>query len=162
LFVGRARGNTVFKVLRERKQRDRVRQLLASHINRHYLPQVGKTDRKHERRAFCEVVWVIGWNSEDGRPDFDRVSHSVTRDINEEGLSLLLTAPLQDEQLLIGIADDGGRHFLRCQLEHCTPLGHGFYQMGLYAEEVVELDSLEIERLKQSASAHTAEPAHPV
>lgn len=149
----------MFKALRQRKQRDRVRQLLAAHISRHYLPQLGKTNRKHERRAFCEVVWVIGWDSQNQKPDFDRVSHAVTRDINEEGLALLLTAPLEDEQLLIGLDDDGGRHFLRCLLEHCTPLGHGFYQAGLYADEVVDLDPLDIERLKQTARPHTAELA---
>jgi len=148
----------VFKALRQRKQRDRVQQLLTAHISRRYLPQIGKTKRQHERRAFCEVVWVIGWDGHNGQPDFDRVSHAVTRDINKEGLSLLLTSPLEDEQLLIGLDDDGGRHFLRCLLEHCTPLGHGFYQIGLYADEVVELNPLDIERLKQSAGPRTAEP----
>jgi len=151
--------NGMFETLRKRKTRNRVQQLLASHISRHYLPQVGKTGRQQERRAFCEVVWVIGWDDENQEIDFDRVSHAVTRDISKDGLSLLRTAPLDDEQLLIGLDGDGGRHFLQCQLEHCTPLGHGFYQVGLYADEVVELDPLDIERLKQSARPHAAETA---
>jgi len=147
-----AKGAIVFKALHERKQRERVRQLLAGYISRNYLPQVSKTDRRFERRAFCEVVWMVGWDEQNQAPDFDRVRHAVTRDVNQDGLSLLLTAPLDDEQLLIGLDSGGGsRHFIRCLLEYCNPLGYGFYQAGLHAEELVELDPLDIERLKQSA-----------
>ena len=70
----------------------------------------------------------------------------------------LVLAACALDPLLIGLQDQTGPSFVRCTIEHCTPLGYGFYQIGLHPEEVVPVREDEIAKLRRSLEQHDHQP----
>ncbi|MBT4864718.1 MAG: hypothetical protein HON53_06280 [Planctomycetaceae bacterium] len=126
-----------------RKKHDEVRTLFAGYVNRNSVPQIGDSQRKAKRGAFCEVVWLIPLDSESHEPQFPSAVPILTKDICKEGLSVLHTQPLADELVMIAMEGDVSTKFVVCRREHCTPMGYGFYQIGLQPQQLIDLSPTE-------------------
>ena len=73
----------------------------------------------------------------------------MTKDICSEGLSLIHTSRVAHDRLIVGLEDAVQMHFLLCHREHCTPLGYGYYQIGVHPEEIIKLKPDVIMRLQR-------------
>ncbi|MEX0704407.1 MAG: hypothetical protein WD069_20065 [Planctomycetales bacterium] len=129
---------------RLRTRTNEVKRLMQGHMNRHYVRQVRSGGRRASRGAFCEVVWMVPCSS-DGQPQFERAVPVLTRDISADGLSLLHHEPIDEAApLWIGLHNGDETSFVRCRIEHVTPLGFGYRQLGLRPEEIAQFDPHEL------------------
>ncbi len=142
-----------------RKKKDDVRRAMYRRMNRSFARQIGERDRRDSRGAFCEVVWIIPCDDQSKRRDFSGAYPAVTRDISPEGLSLIHTSPIIAEQVLVGLQGKIEPRFLLCEIEHCTKLGYGFYQIGLHPKELINLEPEEFETLERGLKRFPAETA---
>ena len=131
------------------KKREDVRRLLSGRMNRRYFRQFRYGDRLNPRGSFCEVVWIIPYDEGSSEPQFDQLFPLVTKDISSEGLSLIHNQPIHIKRMLVGLESSVEVNFVVCELQHSTPLGYGFYQVGLLPMEVVYLDQATVEGLKR-------------
>ena len=116
------------------QKRGDVRRLLSNRANQTVLKQVRDGDRTTTRTAFCEVVWLIPC-TDGGRPiNLDESLPVVTKDISGLGLSLIHSEEIAAERVVVGLECDSGFRTILCRCEHATPLGFGFFQMGLCPE----------------------------
>ena len=136
------------------KRNDDVQRFLNRRMNLSFLPKVTGSKRHHSRGEFCEVVWILPYDEEESRAIFDEASVAVTRDISSNGLSILRTAPLNEVRAVIALEGDLEMHFILCRVMHSTPLGYGFFHIGLYPEEFLNVDATAVDdvrrRLKKS------------
>ena len=63
----------------------------------------------------------------------------VSKDISTQGVSLVHTEAVESRRVILGLEGQHGPSFIRATVEHSTPLGYGFYQIGLYPEEVLHV-----------------------
>ncbi|MEX0717525.1 MAG: hypothetical protein WD066_13110 [Planctomycetaceae bacterium] len=134
---------------RLRTRANQIKRFMQSRMNRHYVRQVRAGDRRATRGAFCEVVWMVAFDSAD-RPEFGRATPALTRDISADGLSILHHEPVDEGRpLLIGLHNGDESSFVRCRIEHVTPLGFGYRQLGLRPEEIVEFDPPELHAFRR-------------
>ena len=133
-----------------RKRHDDVQRFLNRRMNRSFLPQVvSESKRRHSRGEFCEVVWVLPYDEQEYLTVFDEARVAVTRDISPEGLSILQTSPLNEVRAVIALESDLEMHFILCRVMHSTPLGYGFFHIGLHAEEFLNVDLTAVDDLKR-------------
>jgi hypothetical protein len=92
------------------------------------------------------VVTVIPF--EDNRPRVDKSLVTVTKEFSSTGVSVVLAEPhLLDEAILV-FSLDSRTIFVRAKAKHLSPMGSGFFQLGLQMTEIVsavdypELDTL--------------------
>ena len=135
----------MFGFLLRKRQQD-VRRLLQGRINRTVARQLDDKARRARRCALCEVAWIIPY-PEGSTPDFDGGFPAVTRDVSEEGVSFIHTEPVNDDRLLLGLKNDVETFYVVGPVEHCTPLGYGFYQIGVKPFETMNVDPFEAKRL---------------
>lgn len=135
-------------------KRSEVRRFLSNRVNRSVLEQMRVGNRDMFRNAYCEIVWVIPCDDTGKELQFDAAYPVVTRDICPAGLSMIQQEPFTAKRAVIAIEGDAGRTFIRCSNEHCTSLGYGFYQVGLYPEEIVQVDPRDADAAEQAVE-HT-------
>ena len=130
-----------------RKKREDVRTLLSRLMNRRYFRQFRYGDRFDSRGSFCETVLVIPYDEDNLQPVFEQTFPVVTKDISAEGLALIHNEPISTKRMLIGIEGPHGMPFLLCELQHSTPIGYGFYQIGVHPIEVIVVDEVALREL---------------
>ncbi|MCH7988459.1 MAG: PilZ domain-containing protein [Planctomycetes bacterium] len=118
-------------------------------MNLAFLPKVIGSNRRHSRGEICEVAWVLPYDEEESCAIFDEAHVAVTRDISPEGLSILQTSPLNDVRAVIALEGDLEMHFILCRVIHSTPLGYGFFHIGLHPEEFLNVDLTAVDDLKR-------------
>ena len=118
------------------KKRDEVRRVLLGRVNRAARSISIANARLATRGTFTEVVWVIPCPSPK-TPIIRGVFPAVSRDLCTEGIGIVHGAPITEECVIIGLRDETAPRFVACTLKHCTPLGYGFYHVGLFAEAIV-------------------------
>jgi hypothetical protein len=122
------------------KRRNEVHRALTSRVNSACMEELRHTDRKTSRSVFSEVVWLVPLAG--GKtPDYAQAQPTVSKDISVDGLSLLHNRPVEADAVVIVLPGDTGPTFMRCDVEHSTPLGFGFFQVGLRPERVVHVKS---------------------
>ncbi len=72
-----------------------------------------------------------------GQPDTGKMFAAVTREFNLQGLSLVLNNPRALDKVILAFRWDGGMKFVRAKARHLSPMGAGFYQLGMQLEEMV-------------------------
>ena len=109
-------------------KRKRVQAVLTNRMNRTCFEDLSGSDRGPVRSPFCQVVFLI---SRRGRNwDFDNAAPVISRDISPEGLALIHTASITDDEVLVALADkDGSLNVVHCAVQHCSSLGYGFWQI---------------------------------
>ncbi len=125
-------------------RRKEVQTALTNRVNTVCMDGIRHADRKNERSPFSEVVWLVPTEN-NKRGDYSQALPSVSKDISVGGLSLVHSQPITAEQVVAILPGTNGPTFLRCEVEHCTRLGYGFFQVGLRPERV--LQAKENERL---------------
>ena len=133
-----------------RKRQDEVQRFLNRRMNRSFLPKVDSGNRRHSRGEFCEVAWVLAYDEEKCAPDFEDVHVVVTRDISSDGLSILQTSPINEVRVVVALEGDLETRFILCSVTHSSPLGYGFFQIGLYPEEFLHVDGDVVEEIRQN------------
>jgi hypothetical protein len=119
------------------KKRDEAKRVLHGRVNRAHARSISLANaRSATRGTLTEVVWVVPCSSA-ADADYARVFPAVCRDMCTEGIGIVHNAPITDPCVIIGLRDNTDPRFLACTLKHCTPLGYGFYHIGVIADEVV-------------------------
>ena len=142
----------------QHRKRAEVQRVLSGRINHRCFDQIRPGPRRSARSAFSEVLWVIPTNGR-GRNDFAAAYPVVGKDISPDGLSLIHTAPMTDERMLVALEGQSQPVFLACTREHCTGIGYGFYQIGLHPDEAVSISDAELSLLKGRLSEFDPRPA---
>ena len=125
---------------------EEVRRLLSRYINRDFAERFRNGARQDSRSLFSRAVWIIPFGPR-RKPNFDAAYAVVTKDLSAQGIAVLHTSPIADSELVVAIPEDQHLHFVRCEPEHSTTIGLGFYQTGLQPKELVYPESREIQRL---------------
>jgi hypothetical protein len=74
---------------------------------------------------------------------------ALSKNLSSQGLTVLLAEPIEAEQLVVGLWLDSQAYFLLGDVRHRTPLGGGYWQLGielsrrLTSTEYGSLDKLE-------------------
>ncbi len=131
------------------KKRDEVRRVLMGRMNRRFLRQFRMGDRSDPRGSFCEVVFVIPCDEDGGDPRFDSAFPVVTKEISAEGLSFIYNEPVLCERLLIGFEGKLEQIFIAFEVQHSSPLGYGFYHIGLHPQELIDVSPSSIRELEK-------------
>ena len=126
-----------------RKKRDDVRTMFAGYVNRNSVQGTCGVQRRSTRGTFSQIVWIVFVDDASGEPAFDDAIPVVTKDISLDGLAVFHTRPVDAERVLIGLEGDVSMQFVNCQVGHCTPMGYGFYQIGLQPVELIDLSPSE-------------------
>jgi hypothetical protein len=142
----------MFGFLFQRKQRD-VRQLMSRHMNRDFLRKFRYGQRQEPRGSFCRPVWVVPFEAADEKPRFDEAFAAITKDICPEGISLICRDPIEIERMLVGLGEPDDMVFTVCAFSHCTPMGLGFYQIGIHPLEVFDMRPADRDALAARAAA---------
>ncbi len=140
------------------RKRAEVQRVLAGRINHRCFADLREGGRRAPRSAFSEVLWVIPTNGR-GRNDFAAAYPVVGKDISPDGLSLIHTAPITDERMLVALEGHSQPVFLACTREHCTGIGYGFYQIGLCPDEAANVTDAELSLLKGRLQEFDPHPA---
>ena len=73
----------------------------------------------------------------DGEPRPDEAVTALTKNLSGQGMTAIMAAPLEAEQLIIGFALEGQSYYLLGNIRHRTPLGGGFWQLGIELTRLV-------------------------
>lgn len=121
------------------KKRHEVIRFMQRQMNRSRVRGVSPGQRALGRDPFCQVVWIIP-DDDLQSPVFRAAFPAVTRDISAKGLSFIHTQPVRSDSVVVGLHDELGTSFVRCSVEHSTPLGYGFYVIGVDPQELLTPD----------------------
>jgi hypothetical protein len=67
----------------------------------------------------------------DGRLCAESAMTALSKNISSQGLTAILAAPIRAEQLVICFVLEGQAYYLLGEVRHRTPLGGGFWQLGI-------------------------------
>ncbi len=142
-------------------ERSDVYRALSSRLNDQCMDGLRYQDRKVQRSEFCEVIWLV---SKKGKGfDYSQAVPAISRDLSIRGLSLVHTAPIAGGELVVAIPGKHGFSFLHCNVQHCSDLGYGFFQIGLYAAKVVTPNMADMTIWeKRKAQFRQEAPAEPI
>lgn len=56
---------------------------------------------------------------------------ALSKNLSSQGLTAILAAPVRAEQLVISFGLEGQAYYLLGEVRHRTPLGGGFWQLGI-------------------------------
>ncbi len=129
------------------KRRDEVKRVLHGRLNRAHARTLSAANaRSATRGTFTEVIWVVPVQSSKDA-DFSRVFPAVSHDLSTSGIGFIHNAPVPEQCVIVGLRDETSPRFLACTSKHCTPLGYGFYHIGLFADEVIQPGTADIEAM---------------
>ncbi len=89
-----------------------------------------------ENRVNLSVV-VLVVPVEKGRPKVAQTYPAVTKEIATAGLSVVLSEPKAPDEVFLGFRWEGQMNFIRAKAVHLSPMGAGYYQLGLRLIEMV-------------------------
>ncbi len=154
-FFVRQRENTMLN-FEFFSQQAEVKRALSSRLNHNCMETLRYQDRKRHRSHFSEVVWLIPSSSEE--PDYRQAVPAVSKDLSIQGISLVHNRPITDSPILIGVPGEHGFNFFECNVEHCSRLGYGFYQIGLFPMKVVSPSTEELKAWQTRTTEFETEP----
>lgn len=91
--------------------------------------------RGEDRVRLTMVVLVIP--VERGRPAIGRMFAAVSKEFSSSGVALVSNEQHAVEEVILGFRWEGAMKFVRGDARHLSPMGAGFYQMGVQLSEVV-------------------------
>lgn len=131
------------------KKRDEVRRILQGRMNKSFLQDVTGGKRQSTRGPLSEVVWLVAWDADAREPSTHDVRPVLTKDICATGISLLHTDELADSHVVVGLLDDQGPRFIRCEVVHSTSLGFGYFQSGLNPINLVHINPSDVDAMTE-------------
>jgi hypothetical protein len=85
--------------------------------------------RLEERARLTVVVLILP--VENKRPQLARMFAAVTKEFSSTGVAVVLNEPLGLDEVVLGFRYEGRMQFVRAKARHLSPMGAGFYQLGL-------------------------------
>jgi hypothetical protein len=137
-------------------QRAEVKRALSSRLNHTTMDTLRYQDRKAQRSNYSEVVWLIP--IEGKHPNYAKAVPAVSKDLSIQGLSLIHNAPLTESLLVVGIPGEHGTSFFQCNVEHCSSLGYGFYQIGLFPVKLLTQNMSEMKAWETRTAEFQTQP----
>jgi hypothetical protein len=138
-------------------QRAEVKRALSSRLNHNCMETLRYQDRKVERSTFSEVVWLIPIHNK--QADYRQAQPAVSKDLSVQGMSLIHNAPVDGTPMIVGVPGEHGESFFQCNVEHCSHLGYGFYQIGLFPVKLVSPDMADRNAWENRVAEFQTEPA---
>jgi hypothetical protein len=141
------------------KKREEVKRVLHGRVNRAHARSIAVQNiRGATRQVFNEVVWALPCESVD-QADFSQLFPAICRDLCTQGIGVFVNTPVVEPCMIIGLRDESEARFLLCTVKHCSPMGYGFYHIGLFPDEVVNLDQDQLEAMRQALEKYTDQEA---
>jgi hypothetical protein len=127
----------VFSSLFSRGRQRDVQSFILNLINNHCpgLQLKGEELREESRINLTVVVLVVP--VKDGRAQVDQCLVTVSKEFSNTGLSIVLSELLPLDDVILGFRREGSTTFIRAKAKHVSPMGAGFFQLGLKLLEVV-------------------------
>jgi hypothetical protein len=94
--------------------------------------------RRETRVNLCLVVMVIP--VEKGKPLVDDRFTAVTKEFTTRGVSLVLQECNAPDEMILGLRWERSMRFMLAETRHLSPMGGGFWQLGLRLKEVLHTD----------------------
>jgi hypothetical protein len=135
-------------LLFSKNKRVGVQTILLKLVNNH-CPELGPAfeNRRDETRApVCVVTLVVPLD--DGKPQLADHFPTVTKELSTTGVSIVLEQPRGLDELILAFRWEREMTFLKGTARHLSPMGAGFFQLGVELTKVVsaaeypELDDL--------------------
>ncbi|RMF87555.1 MAG: hypothetical protein D6741_20420 [Planctomycetota bacterium] len=86
-------------------------------------------NRAETRVRMTVVTLVIPF--ENKKPDFTKMFAAVTKEVSSGGASLVLSEPRGVDEVILAFRHEGNTEFVYAKAVHLSPMGAGFYQLGL-------------------------------
>jgi hypothetical protein len=119
------------------KKRDEVKRVLHGRVNRAHARTLSVANaRSATRGIFTEVIWVVPAPSLE-EADYTRVFPAVSHDLSTAGIGFIHCSPIPEPCVIVGLRDETAPRFIACTTKHSTPLGYGYYHIGVFADEVI-------------------------
>jgi len=114
-----------------------IQSFMLKFVNNHtnVLESVALHKRRETRARLNVVVVVVPY--ENGKVLVDEGFTAVSKEFSTSGMSLILPEPRGFDQVVIGLKFLGEMRFLLARAVHLTPMGGGFYQLGLQFMEML-------------------------
>jgi hypothetical protein len=93
--------------------------------------------RTESRVDMVVVVTIIPM--ENKRLQLRRAFSAVTKGFSNTGVGVVLDRPRRVPEAILGFRFEGGTTFVRAQGKHLSPMGGGFFQLGLRLMEIVSV-----------------------
>jgi len=76
---------------------------------------------------------------ERGKPRPEKTFTALTKEFATSGISLVLVEPKAPDEVLLGFYWEGGLKYVRGKAKHLSPMGGGFYQLGVQLSQMVHV-----------------------
>ena len=148
-------GAVMFGFVSNHQKRKEVQQIMLPWMNRVQIRTLdGNNKRGGTRTMLTDIVWALPCAAYP-KVDYSLVFAAVTRDISANGISFVHSAEITESRVIVGLNQaNADRRFLLCTVKHCTPLDHGFYLVGLLADEVVQVGRKDEEAMHRLIDEH--------
>jgi hypothetical protein len=134
--------------LRSRNKEIEAQRWILKLVNNHCpeLRDLQDGPRLEGRVNLTVPAWVV---PVEGRmPMIAQAFAVVTKEFSPSGFSVVINRPVSPETVLVGFAWEQEKAFFKGVVQHITPLGAGFSQMGVLVHELICLaDRPELEVL---------------
>ncbi len=119
------------------RQRQEVQRLVLKVLNNHCMQVETLLDgpRSEDRVRLTLVVLVVPL--EDGRPSLHQAFAAVTKEFSSTGTSLIIGGGRVPEHMLLAFRCDGELQYVEAEARHLSPMGAGFYQLGVALLRIV-------------------------
>ena len=102
--------------------------------------------RLEARVNLTMVVTVVPLENQ--RPLVDKSLVTVTKEFSSTGVSVVLSEPRPLDKVILVFSSKSETTFVLAEVKHLSPIGSGFFQLGLHMTEIVSLaDYPELETL---------------
>jgi hypothetical protein len=110
------------------------RRLLNNTVPR--VPLEAEELRQASRSPRSIPIFVAPWHQ--GTPVTGQVTFGTTKEISDHGLAIVLPIQPYYKELVMGMLVEREPRFLRGLVKHCSPMGGGYWQLGIQIAEILE------------------------
>jgi hypothetical protein len=81
--------------------------------------------------------------------DWTRVFLSVSDDSGTRGILFIHDVPITEPRAIVGWMQEAVRRFIVCDFRNCISVDGGFYRVRLFVDEVIRLESENVQKMYQ-------------
>jgi hypothetical protein len=112
--------------------------------------RVGDGPRSETRVNLTMVITLVPLEGD--RPRIDKSLATVTKEFSSTGVSVVLAEPHSLDEVILVFTWNSQTTYVRAKVKHLSPMGAGFFQLGLQMTEIVApVDYPELESLHACA-----------
>lgn len=113
------------------KKLHEVQSFVLKFVNSHsdVLDSVNLGKRRESRARLCVVAVLIPYDT--GEIPVKQKLPVITKEFSSTGMSVILPEPRGFDRVVVGLKFQGELRFILARAVHLTPMGGGFFQLGL-------------------------------